>query len=224
MADIFDGLELNADQQRELATLRRGYAMLNQVIDDPDIRAPLRRKLNEKNPDLRLPIPEDIAEPLLAPIRAELETVKTNHAETLTKIEEGKTALQTIIDEFKQGQKDAADVGDLRNKIEAAARHYRFTDEGKQELVKHMQATSTSDPMTAGAYLVQNMEKPAPMSESGLAPAQARVNGAPDVDLFHLATGQTDDDLKLLHSGQRGQDKWFANEVNKILAEGAEAA
>ena len=224
MADIFDGLELTPEQQREIATLRRGYTLLNQVIDDPNIRAPLRRRLNEINPDLKLPVPEDIAEPLLAPIRAELETVKTNHTETLAKIEEGKTALQTIVDEFKQTQKDASDVGDLKKKIDAAAKHYRFTDEGVQELVKHMQATGTSDPMTAGAFLVQNVEKPAPMSETGLAPAQARANGAPDVDLFHLATGQTDDDLKLLHSGPRGADKWMMNEVSKILAEGADAA
>lgn len=221
MSDPFEGVEFTPEQKNELTLLRRGFALLNSVSGDVDVR----RKLREKNPNAGIQVPEDdIAEPLLKPLRERLDAIQTDHTETLQKIDEKTAAFDAKVAEFDQKQKDAADLGDLQKKIAAAARHYRFTDEGTTALIEHMKTTGTADPMTAGAYLVQNMERPAPVAETGLAPDAARRNGAPDVDLFHIATGQDDESMKLLHSGPKGAEKWMQGEINKIIAEGQEAA
>ena len=225
MADIFEGVEFSPEQQRELDTLRRGFAFANSLTADPKIGLPLRRRLRELNPEARIAIPEDdIAEPLLAPIREELTALKGSHDETLKAIDEKKTAIEKIVEDFQQQQKDTSEVSDLRRKIEATATKHRFTDEGRAELVKVMKETNTPDPEIAAGYMLQNMEKPAPVTSNGLAPEQARRNGAPDIDLFQVATGQDDDSLKLLHSGPKGADQWMQQEIQKIIAEGAEAA
>lgn len=226
MADIFEGLDLTPEQRREIETLRKGFFLYNDMVQDPETRLPLLRRMKTKYPQLQISVPEDdIAEPLLKPLKEELAAVKTGHEETLKAIDERKTAIEQIVEKFAQDRKDEQDVSELSKKIDAAARHYRFTDEGKAALVEHMKSTNTSDPMTAGAYLVQNMERPAPVTSNGLAPEMARHAGAPDVDLFQLATGQTPDDMKLLHSNNpKDRDRWMLNEVNKVLAESAEAA
>jgi hypothetical protein len=226
VADIFDGAELSPEQQREIDTLRRVNAFANSLTADPKIGLALRRRLRELNPDAKVAIPEDdIAEPLLAPIREELTQLKGNHEETLKAIDEKKSAIDKVIEDFRTEQKDTREVGDLKRKIDAAAAKYRFTDEGRAALIEHMKATNTSDPDTAGAYLVQHMDKPAPVTSNGLAPEQARRNGAPDIDLFQLATGETDDTMKLLHSpNPKDRDRWMMGQIDNIIAEGADAA
>lgn len=220
MADVFEGVELTPAQKAELDTLRNGYAIVNELWNDGATGLAMKRRLKEKHPDANIVIPEDIAEPLLQPLRADIDAVKTNHTETLEKIAAAAKEVDDKIATFNQTQQDAKDLGDLQSRIDAACRHYRFTGEGRDALIKHMQETNTSDPMTAGAYLVHNIDQPPePSRPNGMAHPQAIANGAPDVDLFSLATGQTDDDLKLLHSGPRGADKWFNNQVTKILAE-----
>ena len=225
MADIFEGAELSPEQQREIDTLRKVNAFANSLTADPKIGLALRRRLRELNPDAKVAIPEDdIAEPLLAPIREELTALKGNHEETLKAIDEKKSAIEKVVEDFRTEQKDAKEVGDLQRKIDSTVKKHRFTDEGKAALIEHMRTTNTSDPDTAAAYLIQNMEKPAPVTSNGLAPEQARRNGAPDIDLFQVATGQDDESLKLLHSGPKGADQWMQQEIAKIIAEGAEAA
>lgn len=222
MPDPFEGIEFTPEQQRELNLLRQGFSLLNSISGDVDVR----RKLRAANPTAGIAIPEDdIAEPLLKPIRERLDALAPDIEEKLKKVEEGKAAIDEKIAAFDQRQKDAADLGDLQKRIDQAAKHYRFTDEGRTALIDHMKTTGTADPMTAGAYLVQNMERPAPVAESGLAPEAARRNGAPDLDLFHVATGHDDESLKLLHSqNPKDRDRWMMNEINKIVAEGQEAA
>jgi hypothetical protein len=221
MPDPFEGVEFTPEQKNELLLLRRGFALLNSVSGDVDVR----RKLRAANPTAGISVPEDdIAEPLLKPLRERLDAIQTDHTETLAKIDEKTAAFDSKVAEWEQKHRDAADLGDLQKKIAAAAKHYRFTDEGTTALIEHMKTTGTADPMTAGAYLVQNMERPAPVAETGLAPEQARRNGAPDVDLFNISTGQDDESMKLLHSGPKGAEKWMQTEINKIIAEGQEAA
>jgi len=224
MPDVFEGVDLTPDQQRELATLRKGYFLLDKLMVDPAHGTATKRALKAIDPSLGIVVPEDVAEPLIAPIRQEIEALKTDHTATLAALDERKTAIEQIVENFNQSRKDEKEVGDLQAKIDSAAKKYRFTDEGKAALIEHMRATNTSDPDTAGAYLVQNMERPSPTTSSGLAPEMARRNGAPDVDLFQLATGQSDDDLKLLHGTPKDQERWMSNEINKVLAEGLEAA
>jgi hypothetical protein len=224
MADVFDGIELTPEQKAELATLRRGYFLLDKLMTDPAHGTSTKRALKAVDPSLNIVVPEDVAEPLIAPIKQEIDALKTSHAETLAAIDEKKTAIEQVVENFNKTRQDEKEVTDLQGKIDAAARKYRFTDEGKAALIEHMRATNTSDPDTAGAYLVQHMERPAPTAATGIAPEMARRNGAPDVDLFQLATGQTNDDLKLLHGTPKEQERWMTNEINKVIAETMEAA
>lgn len=220
MADVFEGLDLTPEQKVELQTLRRGYSLLDKMMTDPAHGTATKRALKAIDPSLSIVIPEDVAEPLIAPIREEVASLKTGREETLKALDEKKAAIEQVIENFNQTRKDEKEVADLQSKIDASVRKHRFTDEGKAALIEHMRATNTSDPDTAAAYLIQNMERPAPTTNSGLAPEMARRNGAPDVDLFHLATGQTADDLKRLHGTPKEQEQWMNDEINKIIAEG----
>jgi hypothetical protein len=222
MPDPFEGIEFTPAQMQELSVLRQGFSLLNQIVSDPKTATPAKRLIRQVKPDSNLMIPEDdIAEPLLQPLRQEIESLKTNHAETLEKIEKASLGFDEKVSAFEQKQKDQSDIADLGKKIDAAVKHYRFTDEGRGALIDHMKTTGTPDPMTAGAFLVQNIERPASIVATGLAPEQARRNGAPDLDLFQVATGHDDESLKLLHTKP---DRWMETEILKIQAEAAEAA
>lgn len=225
MGDPFDGIEFTPEQQRELQTLRNGFNLLNTLVSDPKTATPMKRLWRQIDPKANLQIPEDdIAEPLLAPVREKMTALETAVDEKGKALDEKLAALEAKTVEREQKDRDAADLADLNKNIEKAVRHYRFTDEGRSALITHMRETNTSDPMTAGAFLVQNMERPAPIAANGLAPEQARRNGAPDVDLFQLATGQDDESMKALHGSPRERDRWMMNEVAKVMAEGQEAA
>jgi hypothetical protein len=224
MADIFEGVELTPEQQRELATLRAGYARLEGLITDPKTGTATKRLMRQKFTDLNIPIPEDdIAAPLVAAVEEKITATNTKAEEALAKIAAAEAGLLAKIAERDQQATDQRDLQKIENSIENAVKKYRFTDEGKAALIKHMMETNTPDPDTAGAYLVQHMEKPAPVASNGLAPAEARRNGAPDVDLFNLATGQTDESMKLLHGSPKQQEQWMTNEINKVIEEGITA-
>lgn len=219
MADPFEGIEFTPEQQHELAVLRNGFALLNQIVSDPKTATPAKRLIRQIKPDMNVVIPEDdIAEPLLAPIREQVTTLQTKHEEVLKALDEKTAAFDQKLTEREQKEKDTDDLRDLQKRIDEAAKHYRFTDEGRAALIEHMKTTGTPDPMTAGAYLIQNMERPAPVASNGLAPEMARRNGAPDVDLFQVATGHDDESLKLLHAKP---EQWMSKEINNILAEQA---
>lgn len=221
MPDIFEGLDLSPEQQRELETLRKGFAVYNDMVQDKEVRLPLLRRMKAKYPNLNISVPEDdIAAPLIKPIEERIAAIETRDNETLKQIDEKQEKLNQTLAAFEQQRKDEADIRDLGSKIDSAVKKYRFTDEGRAALIEHMKSTNTSDPDTAGAYLVQHMERPQPVTPNGLAPEQARAHGAPDIDLFRVATGQTDDDLKLLHGTPKQQDQWMRQEIDKILAEG----
>ena len=224
MADIFEGVDLTPDQQRELTTLRAGYARLEGLITDPKTGTATKRLMRQKYTDLNIPIPEDdIAAPLVAAVEEKITATNAKAEEALTKIAEAEKSLLDKLAERDQKETDTRDLRNLESSIDKAVKHYRFTDEGKATLIKHMQETSTPDPMTAGAFLVQNMEKPQPVAANGMASAEAIRNGAPNVDLFALATGQTDDSMKMLHGSPRQRDQWMQNEINKVIEEGATA-
>jgi hypothetical protein len=221
MASVFDGLDLDEKQQAELATLQRGFKAFNELVEDPQTALAVKRKLREKHPEWNIRIPEDdIAEPLLKPIREQVAGVDTKVTEALTKLDEKAAAIDAKLAERDQKDKDNHDLGKLQSSIEGTVKKHRFTDEGKAALIKHMMDTSTSDPETAAAYLLQNMERPSPVSSNGSAPAEAIRNGAPNVNLFELATGHDDESLKLLHTKP---DQWMLKEVQKVIDEGAVA-
>jgi hypothetical protein len=221
MADIFEGVELTPAQKQELATLRAGFALVDRLTQDQKVGLDVKRRLRELHPEMNVRIPEDdIAEPMLKPVREQVTTLQTQLNELGEKFKETTTALETAKTEDEQRRTDQKALTELEKSIDAASRKYRFTDEGKAALIEHMKTTGTSDPDTAGAYLVQHMEKPSPATSNGMAPEQARRNGAPDVDLFQVATGHDDESLKLLHTKPLD---WMNKEVSKIIAEGVNA-
>lgn len=225
--DPFEGVELSPEQQAELATLRRGWWALNGMVSDPKNGVTARRLLKTQKGFEHIVVPEDVAAPFVAQVDEKLEAFKTDHTQLLDKITEAAKTVDEKISAFDQREKDRADIADLGSKIDAAVRHYRFTNEGRDALIQHMKDTNTPDPMTAGAFLVQNMERPQPAASNGMAPEVARANGAPDVDLFSVAGSRTEDldeSLRLLHGTPKQQDLWMRREIDKVLAEGAEAA
>ena len=221
MADIFEGVDLTPQQRQELDTLRRGYQLADKIIKDNQVGLAVKRRLRETDPSLNITIPEDdIAEPLLKPVREQVSTLETKLTELQGQLAEKSTALDTKFAEDEQRRRDQDDLAKLQSSIESTVRKHRFTDQGRTELINHMKATNTSDPDTAAAYLLQNMEKPAPVASNGIASPEARRNGAPDVDLFQLATGHDDESMKLLHSNPQ---KWMQMETQRVIDEGITA-
>lgn len=221
MADIFEGVELTPEQQRELVTLRSGYATLEGLLVDGKTAAPLKRLLRQKYPDRPIAIPEDdIAAPLVAAVEEKIAATNTKLDESLKVLAEKQEAFEKQQAERIQKQQDTSDLADLEGKINATVKNRRLTDVGKELLVKTMMERGVHDPEVVADHMLQNMEKPAPVASNGLAPAEARRNGAPDVDLFQVATGHDDESMKLLH---KNPDKWMMQEAQKVIDEGIAA-
>ncbi len=139
-----DPVTMTEDQARALE-------IFTELFNDPASEAgrALRAKAKEKNPNLRLP--EDAAEPLVAPLRAELEALRAERAEEKAEREAEK----------KQREDDAA-KNNLEAALSGARQRFNLTDEGFDKMVARMKETGNyADAEAAAAWVAQQTPVPA---------------------------------------------------------------
>lgn len=180
----------------DLATLQKSFTLLNKLWDDPEHGGDLKRAAKKVDPSLRIP-EIDVAEPLLAPIRAEMEAFKTQMSEK-----------DAAIAAMKQERDDEKALDKLRGTLSDAQKKYRLTDDGMAEVKKIMVERNIADPMAAAAFVVSEIEPAKPVTGTNFGPS--------DLNVFGIDGKSAEEDVKALHENPM---KWMDKAVPEILAE-----
>ena len=195
MADEPNG-ETVTISKHDLGLLQGSWKLLNGLWDHPEHGATIKRAAKAVDPTIRVP-EIDVAEPMLAPIRAELEERKIKDAERDAEI----AAL-------KQEREDEKAVGNLQKSLDAAQKKYRLTDDGMAEVKKIMADRHINDPAAAAAFVVSEIEPAAPVTGSNFSPQ--------DANIFGIDGKSEDESIKSLHENPM---KWLDRAVPEIMAE-----
>lgn len=203
MAEIPDGYVAIPAADHDV--LKKSHALFAKLWDDPTHGLGVKKATKALDPSIRVP-EIDVAEPLLAPIRTELENERSQR----TTLEERFAKLEQERDEDKQ-------VAILQRDLDKAQKQYRLTDEAMAEARKLMVDGRASTPEAAAAIIVANIEPARPMTGTNFGPTDANIlhiNGDAAAD---------DDSTRRLHNDPV---RWLDTEVPKIIAEleSAEAA
>lgn len=187
----------------DLGKLQSVWKLFNSLWDDPKHGATLKRAAKEKDPTLRIP-EIDVAEPLLAPIREEMETFKKTAGE-----------LRAENEALRQSLEDDKAMGKLLKDLGSAQSRYRLTDEGMAEVKKIMQERNIADPHAAAALVASEIEPAKVIRDTNFAPA--------DLNVLGMDGKAEDDSTRRLHDNPI---KWQDQEISNIMQEfeGSEAA
>lgn len=178
------------------AVLMRAQKLVEAQWRDPKMGAALRAKAKEMFPEVS--IPEDTVDPVVAPLRAELEETKKGYAAILERMEKK-----------DKEEADRAQTISMENALANARKKYSLTDEGFDKMVSRMKETANfTDAEAAAAWVASTT--PAPKSHSG--PSWAPQ----DLDLY--GSKNANEDYKLLHTNT---EAFFDKTVADILNEAA---
>ena len=184
----------------ETVTLTKAqFAVLeraNKLVEAEWGNSAFRKKAKELFPDIKLP--DDTIEPVVAPLRAELDEVKSANKALLERIEKK---------EKEEGDKAAQTS--LEQALDNARKKYSLTDEGFDKMVARMKEKGNfTDAESAAAWVASENPPPKPAGGPSWSP-QA-------LDLYGSKTAN--DDYKLLHTDT---DAFFDQTVQQILSEAA---
>lgn len=156
---------------------KRALELLDKLWNDGEIGATLRKKAKEQFGNA-ITIPDDTIDPIVAPLRKEVETLRKQISDDAEKLSK----------ERKDGE-DKSARANLEKGLNDARNNYHLTDEGFDKMVERMKTTGNySDPDAAAAWVASKSPPPAPPGPTW-APQQLKMPGTPEGD-----------DLKLLHS------------------------
>ena len=128
----------------------RAAELLDELLRDGDIGGKVRKLAKAKFPDARIADIEGIAEPLVAPLKAENAALK----ERLDKMEASRAA------EKDESEKRAAQIN-LESALAKARQDYNLTDEGFDKMVSRMKETGNYADADAAAAWVASKTPPA---------------------------------------------------------------
>jgi hypothetical protein len=181
---------------QEYATLKKAQSLLDGIWNDKDHGLAFKKMVKAKMPDARIP-EIDIAEPLLKPLKDEIEEERKQ-----------RRTLQERLEAKEKAELEAREDADLTAKIEATRKKYRLTDDGMQKVLKRMKDTNNPSPEDAAAWVTDHEPKANPVTSSSYESS--------DMNLFGMKGGSEDEDIKLLHSDNK---KWFDKKVWEINQE-----
>jgi hypothetical protein len=133
-----------------------------------------RKVAREMFPDAAIPAedPNDVVEQAVAPVKTEVDALKTQLASALDRL----TAKE-------KADTDLRAENDLRVNIERAASGFGLTESGRTKMMERMQATgNTTDAEAAAAWVVSQMPKPEPTSTPTWLPTDANLFGTKEKD------------------------------------------
>jgi len=170
----------------------RARALVNKLWGDPELGAKVRKAAKDLFPDVS--IPEDQVDPVIAPLKGQLEATQAELK-----------ALKEEREAEKRAAAEAATQRSLESALEAARKKYSLTDEGFAKMVERMKEKQNfTDAESAAAWVASETPPPKPTSGPSWTP-QA-------LDLY--GSKHADEKFKLLHSDP---DAFFDMEVKDIL-------
>lgn len=148
----------------------RAKSLLDRLWADGDLGPSVRRKAKEMFPDISLP--EDTAEPIVAPVKAEVEALKTKLSDALERISKREQADEAVKTE-----------AELSKKLSNARSAYNLTDSGFEKMVARMKETGNySDADAAAAWVVAQTPKPKPSDSPSWLPKSSNLFGSQKKD------------------------------------------
>ena len=199
MSDAGNNPNLVQMERGAYQQLQQGWELLSKLWDHPEHGAAVKRAAKAVDPKLRVP-EIDVAEPLLAPIREELDTFK----KTAEELREENAKIRAEREEEKALDK-------LRGSLTDAQKRYRLTDEGMAEVRKVMAERQIADPFAAAALVVSEIEPAKPMTTTNFGPAS--------LNAFDIDGSSAEKDVAMLHNSP---EKWQDKVVGEIMQEFAE--
>jgi hypothetical protein len=186
MAD--DAPVLNEGQKRALEVFNELWN------DSSEAGRLLRAKAKEKYPETKLP--EEAAEPLVAPLRAELEAMRAER-------EAERAERKAEKEEADQAKAQA----NLDSMLTNARNRYNLTDDGFDKMVARMKEQNNyTDADAAAAWVAQQAPKPT---------APGPYLGPQDINLF--GSSEKNEAFELLHRDPMG--KFLDNEFREFTAD-----
>lgn len=181
-----------------LATYQRALGLLNKMADHPEKGTAARRLMSDIEPTLRFP--ENAADAVVAPLRSELESANKKIADLEAARENDRVERETREAESK-----------LRGDMDAAAKTFGLTDEGRAKMEERMRSTASLDAEAAAAWVAAQAPKPQPSAPTpSFAPAA--------INLFGSAQKSDDESVALLHTNPVA---WQDREIAAMLSEQA---
>lgn len=170
----------------------RAQALIDKLWNDKSATGvSVRKAAKEMFPDIN--IPEDQTELAVAPVRQE--------------VDEMKTQLKSALDKLAAREKADDDMrveNDLAVKINSAVTEFGLTDSGKTKMMERMRSTgNVSDAQAAAAWVVSQLPKPEPANSPSWMPEAANFYG----------TQAKDDKFESLH---RNPIKFFDDELKEF--------
>jgi hypothetical protein len=129
----------------------RAEELLNELLRDGEVGGKVRKLAKAKYPDARIVDIDSVAEPLVAPLKAENAALK----ERLDKLEEARAT------EKEDAEKRVAQTN-LETALTKARQDYNLTDEGFDKMVARMKETGNyADADAAAAWVASKTPAPA---------------------------------------------------------------
>lgn len=178
-------------------------AAFNALWADATLGPEVRRRVKALYPDVQ--IPEDTYDPLVAPLKAELEALKAERdAERKAAAEAAEAAAKE-----KAEREQATVQQNFEAAIANARQKYNLTDEGFDKMCERIKATGNYADADAAAAWVAQQTPP---------PAQAGPYLGPQQLNLYSPDGEHEERLKLLH---RSPDKFLDAELRDFAADAA---
>lgn len=174
---------------------QRALKLLNKMADDPDQGIAFKKMAKKVDGTLQF-TDLDIAERVQAPLTEKLTAAETRLA-----------ALEAEREAEKLERQTEKHLSTLRSDVDAAAKTYGLTDEGREKMQKRMQEKGNLDAEAAAAWVAAQTPRSKPSEGTGaFAPTSPGLFGS----------AEKEDSLSALH-----QDpiRWMEDETRKILAE-----
>ena len=158
---------------------KRASELIEALWNDKDLGSKVRSKAKELYSDIV--IPEDNIDPVVAPLREQIEAMQKELAE-----ERESRAKE------REEAEAAATKRNLESALDAARSRFNLTPEGFDKMVERMKATGNyADPEAAAAWVAQQTPTASPSKASWL---------PKKIDLFGSASERAEEDYRLLHT------------------------
>lgn len=141
---------------RELASLRAGYALLDGMLKNPKTKRTVEKAVKEVNPELVTD--DDRLSPYIEEFRGTSEK----------------------IDKFINTMTEREQDRELQAGLDAARKQYSLTDEGLEKVKELMVKKKIPDPLDAAAVYAQMTPPPKPQPPTGFAPTTWGIGAETD--------------------------------------------
>lgn len=170
--------------------MQRAYDLVNTLWNDGEVGAKIRSTAKTR---YNIQLPDDAIDPLVAPLKKEVEDLKKSLAE------EREANRKKASEEAESKQRV-----DIETAIHNARQKYNLTQEGFEKMIKRMQdAQNYTDAEAAAAWVVSN-DPASPAPVPAWAPKYLDLKGNMDKEM-----------VKLLHSDPLGYEEQQLTEFFK---------